>query len=395
MENRRQVKLFLGQGAWHRPCFLPYDQLLAKHLLILGQTGAGKSTSAKQMIGQLQEASITNIIFDPTGEYKRDIDHSVTYKVGENGYIDLRSRSAEAIVSLLGLHWSAELIAKLQAAITSLRIQATLPVERAGVEGLYQKVNRSAADYEKAAKALTVLNQDYDMALLAKQLVQEFVRPFSDERADYRLLGQELDHDGIQRHWAAIQELQQRLDDGQLNRIFHFHPVEEATTQYELSFILQTFEEKKAAHRSLIVDLSALQFDSNVQQSVLSDLMDNILMNRLASSVRQPVAIILDEAHRYLNLTRPINENGLFHLLREGRKINLNLAISTQSQEDLPLAMRGQFASLLIHRYPSTDEFETLGLSEREGKKVARLAVGRALLKTEKKHYFLKIKKPQ
>lgn len=392
MSKANQAEIYLGKGFLNRPFSLPYQSLLGKHLLITGQTGSGKSTSAKQIISQLQQVNVTNIVFDPTGEYGRDLENVVTYRLGQNGYIDLRSQSAEEIVSLLGLNWSTELVLKLQAAIYSLRIQATL---KAGPGGLYSKVNRSAAEHERDLEGLTVLNQDYDMTLLAKQLQQEFVRPFPDERADYQLLGQELDHPAIQKNWAAIQDLQGQLDDEELNKIFHFHPLENGKTQYELTFILKTFEEKAGSNRSLVIDLPALQDHPKVQKRVLSHLMQRTLQNRLASAVKQPVVLFLDEAHRYIDQTGPINENGLFQLLREGRKHHLNVVIATQSQEDLPKVMRGQCANQFIHRYQSVDELLNMGLSKKEAGKVFDLPVGQALLQVGNKKRFLRIEKPK
>lgn len=385
------TKLYLGQGAWHRSFSIDYSELLSKHLLIMGQTGSGKSTSAKQIINELQKNNVTNMVFDPTGEYSRDLDNRVTYKIGQNAFIDIRSLSAEEITNLLGLNWDSELTTKLQSAIISLRIQAMKnPYSRE----LYSKVNRPVAEFEESEKALTILNQNYAIGLLAKQLVQEFVLPFTDERADYSVLGQELDRARIQQYWPQIQELEQLLVDDTLNRIFHFKPVESKMTQYDLPFILKTFEGKVNQKRSLIIDLSALQVYPAVQKRLLSFLMDTILLNRLKSRMALPVAIFLDEAHRYIPVDQPINENGLFHLLREGRKVNLNVAISTQSMQDLPEALQGQFARTLIHRYQATNDLQDFMLSRRLLKKLPQLAVGQALLLGDGKSSLLSVQKP-
>ncbi|MFC4761010.1 ATP-binding protein [Fructobacillus durionis] len=387
-----KVKLNLGQGAWHRAISIDYADLLSKHLLIMGQTGSGKSTSAKQIINELQKNNVTNMVFDPTGEYSRDLNNRVTYKVGQNAFIDIRALSAEEITKLLGLNWNGELTAKLQSAIISLRIQSVInPYSRE----LYSKVNRPVSEFERSEQALTILNQNYAIELLAKQLVQEFVVPFADERSDYSVLGQELDRARIQQYWPQIQELEQLLSDDTLNRIFHFQAVESKTTQYDLPFILKTFEGKVNQKRSLIIDLSALQPYPAVQQRVLSFLMDTILLNRLASRTERPVAVFLDEAHRYIPLDQAINENGLFHLLREGRKVNLNVVISTQSLQDLPEALRGQLASNLVHRYQSTNDLSSLMLSKRFLKKLPQLPVGEALLLGNGKPSIIAVQKPE
>ncbi|MCO0831884.1 ATP-binding protein [Fructobacillus sp. W13] len=116
-------RIFLGKKSFSRSFKMTYDQLMAKQLLITGQTGSGKSTSAKRMIHELQKNDLTNIVFDPTGEYGLDLDNCVEYRLTQNAYIDLSNQSAETLVGLFNLNWDGLLITKLAAAITSLRIQ--------------------------------------------------------------------------------------------------------------------------------------------------------------------------------------------------------------------------------------------------------------------------------
>ncbi|MBS9338520.1 ATP-binding protein [Fructobacillus sp. M2-14] len=393
MQNKQMNhSLFLGKGRFGRSFNISYEDLLAKHLLITGQTGSGKSTSAKQIVSELQEKDVTNIIFDPTGEYGLDLNNLVSYRLSQNAFIDLSNRSAEELLMLFDLHWDSTVTSKLQEAMTSLRIQAKRRIKGQ----ILSKVNLAVKELEKSKADLTALNQDYEMTLLPKQMIEEFARPFADESADYSLCGQEIDHDTVQKYWSDIQQLNQLLQDEVLNSIFHFTPVEKQGTQYELSFILQTFENRRNMKRSLVVNLSPLQAYPGIQQRVLSYLMDRVLMNRVDSKVNLPVAIFLDEAHRYLPVTEAINENGLFHLLREGRKHNLNVVVSTQSLKDLPAELRGQFGANLIHRYQSYEELIGLGLSPKKMKKLPNLAVGEALLlTTSKKSQILSIQKPR
>lgn len=393
MAESSQIKeLFLGEKSLHRKFKLSNRMLLSKHLLILGQTGAGKSTSAKQIISQLQEMNQINMVFDPTGEYGRDLDNRISYRLAQNAYIDLSSQSAEELLGVLGLNWDSQLSEKLQAAITSLRIQEQRRVQP--MQPLI-KVNYSINEYQEAVNGLLVCNQHYAMQLLPEQLVQEFIRPFNDERADYRLLGQTIDHEAVSHYWPQIQELAQLLQSKRLNRIFGFNDTENQQTRYDLSFILKTFEGRPSRHRSLVIDLSELQSYPAIQQRVISFLMERLLQNRLKSDATLPVTIFLDEVHRYLPANQAINENGLFHILREGRKVNLNLVLSTQSMQDLPLSLRGQFGSILIHRYQATNDLADLPLSKRLLAHLPKLSVGQAVLLTQLgKHHLLKIQQP-
>lgn len=250
-------------------------------------------------------------------------------------------------------------------------------------------------DFEREEQGLNSLHKTYNMELLPEQIIEEFARPFSTDDANFKLCGQEIDRVKVRYYWEDIQQLKQLLKDSTLNQIFHFKPVENGGTHYELSFILRTFEKRINKKRSLIVNLSALQPHIAIQKRVLSYLMDEVLLNRLSENAQIPVAIFIDEIHRYIPEQQPINENGLFHLLREGRKHKLNVVVSTQSLKDLPEVLRGQFGSNLIHRYQSKEELEGFGLSKRLLNKLPKLGVGEALLLTaDKRPSFVKIQKP-
>ena len=70
--------------------------LVAHHLLVVGQTGSGKTTSTLSLLDQLQRTNYTTIIFDPTGEYSK-LPNSVTYKLGENAYLEAGQLSAHQL----------------------------------------------------------------------------------------------------------------------------------------------------------------------------------------------------------------------------------------------------------------------------------------------------------
>lgn len=89
---------------------------------------------------------------------------------------------------------------------------------------------------------------------------------------------------------------------------------------------------------------------------------------------------MIDEAHRYLPTTeQELSRNGIFQLLREGRKVNLQLILTTQSPLDLPDRLRSQFAQAVVHRLSSQSELAALPVAT-ELTTTGTLAVGEALL---------------
>lgn len=79
--------------------------LVARHLLVVGQTGSGKTTSTLSLIDQLQHDSYTTIILDPTGEYSK-LPNSVTYRLGDNAYLEAGQLTARQLREALQIQCS-------------------------------------------------------------------------------------------------------------------------------------------------------------------------------------------------------------------------------------------------------------------------------------------------
>ncbi|MBS9335347.1 DUF87 domain-containing protein [Fructobacillus sp. M1-13] len=377
-EKSRQLNL--GKRSMGRAMIVSDQELLGKHLLIIGQTGAGKSTTSKKILTALQKQNQTNIVFDPTGEYQSDLPNGIRYTVGKNAFLDVTSLSAEELLVLLDLDWDELLKDKLGAAIQSLKIQSQKPWTRGQ---LLHKVNRTVQEQRAAEEALPKRPIAYPIDQLADQLVLEFVLPYKDERSDYLLLGQEPDHEALRHYWPSILALRAKLEDDSLNRVFQLQARNaDSVTQYELGFVMKTFMRSPNEHRSLVLDLSLLQAYPVIQRRVLSALFDTALKIQLATDQKRPVTLCLDEAHRYLPDNERLSDNGLFHVLREGRKSQLRLLMTTQALADLPLGMQGQFGSVLLHRNQEGSVFTALSLKKKWQRRLPNFAVGQVLLLT-------------
>ena len=123
--------------------------LVAHHLLVVGQTGSGKTTSTLSLLDQLQRTNYTTIIFDPTGEYSK-LPNSVTYKLGENAYLEAGQLSAHQLREALQISGSPLLNDKLSQAVDALRIQQNL----VRIRKPYVKIGVPIADYQKLLKQL-------------------------------------------------------------------------------------------------------------------------------------------------------------------------------------------------------------------------------------------------
>lgn len=361
------------------------------HLLIVGQTGSGKTTTALSILNQLQQTDQTAIVLDPTGEYSR-LPHAVTYCLGENAYLEAGKLTADQFQEVLGCQLSPGLHQRLSQAIAALKIQRNLRHQ----PGPLRKLNQPIAAYQELLGQLSGWSSDYAVNDLPQQLVEEAVVPFADSRADYSLLGQEYDYGWIRSHWDVMTAFRERLASRAFRQLFDTvaHPGQAKT---ELGFVLKMFLNQRATHRTLVIDLSLLKGFEHEQGAIISYLLKLILNDRLAAGGSQlPVKIVLDEAHRYLPTDQAgLSYNGIFQLLREGRKVNLQLALTTQSPLDLPARLRSQFSTLVIHRLLSAEELASLSTTLIPAT-VATLPTGEAyLLQPKTPARLVKVLAPQ
>ena len=337
--------------------------LTARHLLVVGQTGSGKTTTTLALLNELQQTDQTAIILDPTGEYAQ-LPNAVTYRLGANAYLEAGRLDAGELQEVLGLALPPRLDHQLSRAINALRIQRNL-LQQAGP---LKKINRPLAQYQTLLNQLSPWARDYDVTLLPQQLVEEAAIPFADDRADYSLCGQVYDREQINRDWGLLTELRNRLAGG--------------VAKTELGFVLKMFLRHRSSHRTLVIDLSLLRRYERQQGALISYLLKQVLTDRLeqCDQSQRAVKIVIDEAHRYLPTTeQELSRNGIFQLLREGRKVNLQLILTTQSPLDLPDRLCSQFAQAFVHRLSSQSELAALPVAT-ELTTTGTLAVGEALL---------------
>lgn len=350
--------------------------LVKRHLLVVGQTGSGKTTTTLSLLDQLQKANYTTIIFDPTGEYAQ-LPNAVTYRLGDNAYLEAGQLTSDQLQEALDLPLNDELAAKMRSAVTALRIQENITQQKA----IYRKLGVPINQYERQAAKLGAWSRSFASARLAQQLIEELVIPYPDDRADYHLLGQQYDRQTINRLWGAITAIQAELSSERFRVLFDPDP-HPGVFKTELNFVIKMFLTHQTSHRTLVIDLSALkQFESS-QRTVISLLLKNLLNSRLQGKASFPVNIVIDEAHRYLPTDeRQLADNGIFQVLREGRKVNLSMTLTTQSPLDLPARLRSQFAHLLIHHLASADEMTSLAQGHHFSlEQLMNLTTGQALL---------------
>lgn len=357
------------------------NMLLSHHLMIIGATGSGKSTSLLSLINAMQTLKQTNVVFDATGEFS-DIPNAVHYKLGENANLDFANLTVSEVASLLSIH-TPMLIEKLAQAIESLKIQKNIVKET----GILNKVNKSIKTFDNERRQLRSYATDYDALLITEQIIQEFSVPYSDAQADYQLLGQELDTLAIRQLWSEILNVKNVLNAPDFKRLFNLHQSRllsaHLTTQTDLFYVLKLFSEKDSQNKTLVIDVSAIPADSATSRLILSILLKQLITLRTTSQQRLPITIYLDEAHRYMpEAYQSLTDSGIFKVLREGRKYGIYAVVSTQSPLDIPAQLRGQFGSLLVHQLNDSEELTALISNHKFNQaRVRDLEIGAGFLK--------------
>lgn len=349
------------------------DCLTQRHLLIVGQTGSGKTTSTLSILERLQKSGHANIVLDPTGEYAR-LPHAIVYQLGVNAYLEAGKFNTAQLCEALNLSFDHDLLEKVTNAIIDLRIQQNLLNQ----SGCYQRINVPIVQHQHELESLGSWSNNYSIKDLPNQLIEEFIVPYPDNRANYHLLGQTYDRQTINQNWYQLTTLRERLANPAIRQLF-------GTTEQpnhiktELNFVLQMFLNQRSVHHTLVIDLSALKSMLAGQRAVISLLMKQVLEYRLQHPANFPVNLVIDEAHRYLpNNEADLSDNGIFQMLREGRKVRLNVILTTQSPLDLPAKLRSQFPNLLIHHLASPEEINGLNLPTTLIEPISRLNVGQA-----------------
>lgn len=362
-----------------------FEHSLNQHLLIVGQTGSGKTTSTVALLSDCQRADRAAIILDPTGEY-RHLPNASVYRLGDNCFLGTGELSLAQLQQALSLpndeYWG-NLLAD---ALTSLRVahnlcQQTTPLVKLG---------RSRKKWQAQVSRLGKWAHDYQVDLLPEQLIAEMILP-DPKHPDYSLLGQVPDKQRIQEKWALINHLRTKLASQRFQKLFGNH---NQTTSYELTYVLKLFLSQPMQHQSLVLDLSLLQGATKLQQLLVSLICQTILHLRLTESPDFPVTVVVDEAHCYLPQDpQALSANGIFQILREGRKANLAMMLTTQSPLDLAPRLRSQFGNVLLHRMSGRDELALW--PDVDADAVANQPIGRATYLSAGQVIPVKVMEPQ
>lgn len=369
-DSEKQLSSFanLAFSSQEYPIKLQPKTLFNRHLMTVGTTNSGKSTSALSILDKLISDGIRTLIIDPTGEYSESFtgEEVDKYILGETAFLPLSQISMNQWSILFETNDGTQ-PAVLAEAIRSLRYQYKSNVAFS-VDGVYKKVGRSVIDVEQELSTLSEEDKNFNIKFLSAQIAAETTK--QDTRGNFVA-----DTFNFNVNQYLIQKVNYKLDNTSLDNFF-------SSSGDSLIDIIKSFSEG-ATDKSLYIDVSEIGTTDGIGGMIV-DLISNYLVNVNSKAIK-PFVMFIDEVHRY---TKGVNNEGftfytgLNSIAREGRKKGIFLFLTTQNPNDVDKVLLGQVGTMLIHRLTSPDELKAIQnhLSENQIGQIKKLNTGEAVL---------------
>lgn len=337
--------------------------LFDRHLLTIGTTNSGKSTSALSILDKLISNNIRTLIIDPTGEYSLSFseDEVDKYVLGEKAFVPVSELSMQQWSILFETNDGTQ-PAVLAEAIRGLRYQL-----KQGFTGPYVKIGKSVNVVERELNQLIPNDKDFDLSLLSEQIANE-----TTQQTNSGVYKADAFNFGINQY--LIQKVNYKLANTNFKTFF-------SSQKENLLDIIKNFA--TTSKKSLYIDASRIGTTDGIGGMII-DLVTNFLLNIPKNEINSFV-IFIDEVHRYTKSNK-VGETsfytGLTGIAREGRKKGIFLFLTTQNPNDVDKVLLGQIGTLLIHRLTAIDEIRAISnhLSEQQIAQVRKLNTGEAVL---------------
>ena len=360
-ENQLSTFANLAFSSQNYPIRLQPKTLFNRHLMTIGTTNSGKSTSALSILDKLINDGIRTLIIDPTGEYSDSFtdDEVDKYILGQTAFLPLSQMSINQWSILFETNDGTQ-PAVLAEAIRSLRYQY-----KKDNDGIYHKIGRSVSAVEVDLSSLTDEDKNFNINLLSAQIAVETTK--QNKKGEF-----ESDLFNFNVNQYLIQKVNYKLNNTSLVNFF-------TSDGQSLIDIIDSFSAGETK-KSLYIDVSQIGTTDGIGGMII-DLVSNHLVNLSSTSIK-PFVMFIDEVHRY---TKGINNDGftfytgLNSIAREGRKKGIFLFLTTQNPNDVDKILLGQVGTLLVHRLTSPDEIKAIQNHLMENQ-IKKLNTGEAVL---------------
>ena len=331
-------------------CNISLNSLFGRHCAVVGTTGGGKSWTISKLIESITtQTSNKVILIDATGEYHTL--KSKSFVLGKDSYFPYQKLSIPDLFYLLRPTGQSQRPVLLEA-IRSLKIQqiqnnSVVYVKSNTLKQTYKDLyNRNVANIEN-----NLCN--FDINLLTQQIKEECVYQGANYNKDTSKWG-DFDPKTYDYQTSLISRITDLLNTDIFNNLLGFNNV---PASY-LSIIdgIDTFLNSTSDN---ILRISFENIPSSFYaKEIVSNALASYLLNKARKKgfIENPVVLIIDEAHQFLNKNVrdeffEMQSLDAFDLIaKECRKYGLFLCLATQMPRDIPIGTLSQMGTFIVHR---------------------------------------------
>ena len=346
-------------------CKVALNSLFGRHCAVVGTTGGGKSWTISKLIEEItKETDNKVILIDATGEYE-ELPNSQSFILGKDSSFPYQKISISDLFYLLRPTGQSQRPILLEA-IRSLKIQKLI-----GKDEVYVKAKKKKGDffnlYTQNIKNIENNQCDFNINLLAKQIKEECVYPVGGEfkSPDYSHWG-DYEQKNYDYQTSLINRITDLLNSDIFNQVLGFKEEKKSTntenTEEEINEKKSIIEKidnflKKGRASVLRINFEEIPSSFSVKE-IISNALATYLLNKARdkSFKENPIILILDEAHQFLNKSIKdeffeMHSLDAFDLIaKECRKHGLFLCLATQMPRDIPIGTLSQMGTFIVHR---------------------------------------------
>lgn len=386
----------------HNRVGLSPNIMFTRHCAVVGTTGGGKSYTVSKLVQGMVEGNYDCkiVILDATGEYNFPSDITTQVDFTGDDFIDYQSLGLSDLVALFKPAGQTQL-PSLDEAIRTLRM-INHPLCRSIIESnvidnngikLFEKAGKTKSNYLSAfnthSKEFDRSGAPFDIRGLPSQIFLDCVwdNGTSWGNANVNMQGN---------NSSLMLRIRAKLNSPEWSGIFGFNQYALSDKdRKQLKNFESTFEDffKSDSKKILRVRLDNVPAQENLHAVVVNKI-GNILLERSKFNndfQTKPVITIIDEAHRFLNVT--IKDEyaieskleAFERIAKETRKHGLYLTIATQRPRDIPPDVLSQMGTFVVHRLINDSDKSAIINAAPEGSQrtlsfISSLSAGEALI---------------
>lgn len=367
------------------------QSIFGRHCAVVGTTGGGKSFTVSKLIESLISSGNKAILIDATGEYNGNFDKMESVDIGDGKHCFHYSQLTIDDLFYLFRPSSKVQVPKLMEAIRSLKIVAlnsglTIEKKITTTESVYTiiengLIKKSVSDKrpynEFYFRNISKIEDGYsifDIEKLTYQISEEAVWDTASQGngANRVILhdkwGNRNDGD-ISNCISLISRINNIINHSTYQNIFGFKKKFDVT---DLTTVIENF--LLSDNNLLRLNFGNVPFEFQVRE-ILANSIGKFLLNKArkgdfaTNENSQPLTLLIDEAHQFLNKTikdeyfdvKPLDSYD--SIAKECRKHGLFLCIATQMPRDIPPGTLSQMGTFIVHRLINHNDKEAVANS--------------------------------